>query len=164
VDSLGAFFATRQLRTQRDVVALAAATYAAVLGALTRGDEREARALLTVLNESMAQWDEEPIPSGKQYLLQCAALADLLERREKDLAQRLVALATHTVRERERALESDSTSVRREGKGSPVLSIPALVGLASLMNVSVSLAPLCQSAPHLGELASLIQSDWSLVE
>jgi len=164
VQTMSPFFRTRALNHPKHVVGLAAATYCAALGALVRGDEKEAAAVLNMLNRAADTLAQAPPPSGKRYLLQCAALADLLSRRSDDVAQHVAALAPYADSDREKALSMDGDAVRGEGLGAPDLAIPALFGLAALMNIEVDIAPLRAVSPHLADLCAEIERAWLLIE
>lgn len=164
VEIMSAWFRMRRMTSVHQLVGVAAATYAAVLGATMRGDEREARATLALLMEATEDIREEPPAAGKRYMLQCAAVADIVERRASELSAHLVKLAPYAAAEREKALSADADAVRTEGLGAPDLAIPALVGLALLVNVEVDLGPLRAVAPGLAELAADVERAWMLVE
>lgn len=164
VRPMSGFFRTGVVGSPVDVVGLAAASYAAALGALTRGDENETAAVLRKLNYALERVDDEPPPSGKRYLIQCAALADMLGRREAELAQHLAALAPYARSDRERAMKADPEGARTRGEGAPDLVCPALVGLALLINLEIDLEPLRSVDPHLHALAVEVERGWEMVE
>jgi hypothetical protein len=161
---LSGFFASRRISGAADVVGLAAATYAATLGAIMRGDEREAVATLAAMNDGLADFKGEPLASGKRYLLQCAFLADLLGRREADASEHLARLVPYSLADREAARKVDPAGVAKRGLGAPDPAIPALVGLAALLNVELDLGALRDADSSIWSLAREIEKQWMLVE
>ncbi len=161
--ALSGYFASRRLGSVVDLIGLLAATYAAALAAMMRGDEKEAGAMLRLMNEAVADAAEPP-DAGKRYLLQCAVLADLLGRRDDDASEHLAALVPYALAERDKALRADPDAVRSRGLGAPDLVIPALVGLATLMNVEITLRPLKKASPAIHSLAKQVERAWLQVE
>ena len=158
------YFRARRITGPGDVPGLAAMTYAAALGSLMRGDEAAAGAVLRVLSGAIDDLKTEPPESGKRYLMQCAALADLLGRRTDELASHLVALLPYTKKVESAAREAAGEAAVTEGRGAPDIVLPALTGLAALMNIDIDLAPLTERDPHHGALAAEVARAWQLVE
>jgi hypothetical protein len=164
VRMMSPYFQARELATPADMVGLAAASYASALGSIMAGEEGTARAVLRLLAREGDALEEAPPLAGRRYLLQCAALVDLLEENAASFVDNLVRLAPYCLGEREKALARDPQLVRREGEGGPDLAIVALVGLAMLLNIEVELTPLQAVAPGLVELADVVVAAWELVE
>ena len=161
---MSGYFRRRALSGPSDIVGLAAASYASALGSLMRGDDAEARGVLRILGAAADTLTGEPPGAGKRYLLQCAALAALLGRRQDELSDHLVALVPWSLAEREAAAKADPDGVRLRGEGAPDPTIPALFGLASIMNVSVDPARVSSADEHLGALCAAVKRGWDAVE
>ncbi len=164
IELFSPYFRSRQLGGPKDVPGLAAMTYAAALGYLMIGDESATGAVLRVLGEAVETLDEPPSDAGRRYLMQCAALADLLGRRAKEFSEHLIGLLPHTQSVEAKARSAAGERAGTEGIGAPDVVIPALAGLAALMNLDIDLGALKSAAPDQGALAAEVLQGWELVE
>lgn len=161
---LSGYFSARRLAHANDIIGLAAATYAAALASMMRGDEKEAAASLRVLMMEADRLTEAPPAAARRYLHQCAAIGALLGGRTDEVVEHLVALTPYAEGERDRAMLADPEAVRTTGVGAPDLAIPALVGLAMLMNHDLKIRPLKATAPELHGLCKAVVAAWAEVE
>ena len=161
---MSSYFRSQTFGSPADIAGFAAASYAAVLASLVRGDDAEAAGLLRLLGGGLDQVTVEPPASAKRYLIQCEILADVLGRRAEEVGGDLAALLPFAQADRERALGADARAVQCRGDGAPDTTVPALVALCSLVGLEIDLGPVRAADPAMAELCSEVQRTWAQVE
>jgi hypothetical protein len=137
-----------ELDSPKQMTGLAAATYSAAFGYLAAGDEGSAAVVLQMLARQSNALLAAPPDAAKRYLRQSVALTAILQRDEDGLSNALKELLSDV----------------KPGPRSPDLVIPALVGLAMLMNVEPDLGPLQEPDPLAWSIAVAVQEAWFAVE
>jgi len=150
---ISGYFNRSQRRTDRieaphEMVGLAAATYAAAFGYLAAGDDGSASVVLRMIAQLSNELTTAPPEPARRYLRQCASLAAIHRRDDGELTESLEGLLAD--------VSHDATS--------PSLVIPALVGLAMLVNVEPDLESFRDQDPYTWSLANAVREAWFQVE
>ncbi len=137
-----------EIRASTEMVGLSAATYAAAFGYLAAGDYGSAAVVLTMISALAESLDTPPPDAAKRYLRQCSALAAIHGRDADALSEALILLLNDV----------------HHDANAPDLVIPALVGLAMLINVEPDLVRLREHDAITWSIAAAVAESWALVE